>query len=216
QGGEQAPLPFPDGPAPLDHILPGDVGVEVGAGQEEHVLGPINYRVGVEDLAEAQRAATQQRPANGELAGLVLAEDCVALGDLEQGPEPRLQLRPVAKHSEALGGEGLAADGQLALPVLGRLGWWPAQPAGGGVGPVDALDRMGRQVGLAAGSPTSSSWTLASTSAARCWRWKRARAPSIFQAAPPTTASHHSCSPAAAPTRSTREASWSGEGASAF
>jgi hypothetical protein len=75
------------------------VGVEVGAGQEEHVLGSINHPVGVEQLAEAQRAATQQRPASGELAGLVLAEDRVALGDLEQGPEPRLQLRPATKHA---------------------------------------------------------------------------------------------------------------------
>ena len=97
-------------------------------------------------------AAAQQGPAEGELAGLLLPEDRVALGDLEQRLEPRLQLRPVAKHGQALGGEGLAAGGQLALAVLGGPGW-PAELAGGGMSPVDALDRVGSQVGLAAGQP---------------------------------------------------------------
>jgi hypothetical protein len=104
------------------------VGVEVGAGQEEHVLGSINHPVGVGQLAEAQRAAAQQRPASGELAGLVLAEDRVALGDLEQGPEPRLQLRPATKHGEALGGEGLATGGQLATAVVSVFSFQGRQP----------------------------------------------------------------------------------------
>jgi hypothetical protein len=78
--------------------------------------------VGVKELAEAQRAAAQQRPANGELAGLFLAEDGIALGDPEQRLESRLQLRPVAEHGQALGDEGLPAVGQLATAVLGRLG----------------------------------------------------------------------------------------------
>ena len=106
----------------------GGAGVEVGAGQEEHVLGSINHPVGVEQLAEAQRAAAQQGSANGELAGLVLAEDRVALGDLEQGPEPRLQLRPATKHGEALGGEGLAAGGQLATAVVSVFSFQGCQP----------------------------------------------------------------------------------------
>ena len=129
----------------------GGVGVELGAGQVEHVLGPVDHAVRAQGLAEAQRAAAQQ-PAEGELAGLLLAEDRIALGDLEQRLEPRLQLRPVAKHGQALGGEGFAAGGQLAV-VLGWPGWWPAELAGGGVGPVEALDRVGGQVGLAAGQP---------------------------------------------------------------
>jgi hypothetical protein len=90
QGGDQAPLPLPDGPPLADHILKGGAGVELGAGQVEHVLGLVDHAVGVEGLAHAQRAAAQQRPAEGELAGLLLPEDRVALGDLNQRLEPRL------------------------------------------------------------------------------------------------------------------------------
>src|SRR5215216_2354452 len=153
QGGQQAPLPLPGATALVDELLQGGVGVEFGAGQEEHVLGPVDHAVRAQGLAQAQRAAAQQRPAEGELAGLLLPEDRIPLGDLEQRPEPRLQRRLVAKHGQALGGEGLAAGGQLAVSVLGWLGWWPAEFAGGGVGPVEALDGVGGQLGLAAGQP---------------------------------------------------------------
>jgi hypothetical protein len=108
--------------------------------------------VGAEGLAQAQRAAAQQRPAEGELAGLLLAEACVALGHFQQRPEPRLQLRPVAKQCDALGGEGVAPGGQLAVAV-GWPGRLPAQLASGGVDPVEALHRVGGQPGFAAGQP---------------------------------------------------------------
>jgi hypothetical protein len=98
--------------------------------------------VGVEDLAYAQHAAAQQRPAKGELAGLLLADDRVSLGDLQQRLEPCLQLRPVAKQGKTPGGKGFASGGQLAVAVLSWLGRRPAQLASGGVGPVEALDRV--------------------------------------------------------------------------
>jgi hypothetical protein len=74
------------------------------------------------------------------------------MGGGEQRLEPCLELRPVAEHGQALGGEGLAAGGQLAVAVLGWPGWWPAELAGGGVGPVKALDGVAGEVGLAVGS----------------------------------------------------------------
>ena len=83
---------------------------------------------------------------------MLLPEDRVPLGHLQQRLEPCLQLRPLAEQGHALGGEGLAAGGQLAVAV-GWSGWWPAQLPSGGVVPVEALDRMGSQVGLGAGQP---------------------------------------------------------------
>jgi hypothetical protein len=68
QGGEQAPLPLSDASAPGDQLLQGGVGVELGAGQVEHVLGPIDHAFCLEQLAQAQRAAAQQGLAEGELA----------------------------------------------------------------------------------------------------------------------------------------------------
>jgi hypothetical protein len=50
---------------------------------------------------------------------------------------------------------------------------------------LDQIRKQSSRWGWLPGSPTSSSWTLTSTVAARCWRKKRARAPSIFQADPP-------------------------------
>ena len=52
----------------VDKLLQGGVGVEFGAGQVEHVLGPVDHAVRAQGLAQAQRAAAQQRPAKGELA----------------------------------------------------------------------------------------------------------------------------------------------------
>jgi len=109
--------------------------------------------VGLEGLAEAEYAAAQQGPAEGELAGLLLADPGIPLGHLEQRLELRLELWPVAKHGQALGGEGLALAGQLAVPVVGWWGRRPAQLAGGGMGPVEALDGVGGQLRLAAGQP---------------------------------------------------------------
>jgi hypothetical protein len=39
------------------------------------------------------------------------------------------------------------------VAVLGWLGWWPTEFSGGGVGPVEALDGVGGQLGLGAGQP---------------------------------------------------------------
>jgi hypothetical protein len=150
RGGEQAALSLPDGPALTDDLVQRRPMVELGAGEEEHVLGPLDRPAGVELSAQAQRAAAQQRPGQGEPAGLLLAEGGIALGDLDQGQEPGLQRRPVGQGGGAAGGQLFAVGSQLTVAV-GGLGWLPAELPGGRVGPVDTLDRIGWEVGLGAG-----------------------------------------------------------------
>ena len=54
--------PGPDVPSTgTNHFLQGGAGVELGAGQVEHVLGPINYPIGAEDLPMPADLATHQR-----------------------------------------------------------------------------------------------------------------------------------------------------------
>jgi hypothetical protein len=55
QGGQQAPLPLPGGPPPANHIPQGGADVELGAGQEEHVLGPVDHAGSVEPLGPELR-----------------------------------------------------------------------------------------------------------------------------------------------------------------
>ena len=69
----------------------GSAGGEFGAGQEEHVLRLVEHAVCVQGLAEAEHTAAQQGPAEGELAGLLLADARIPLGHLEQRLELHLE-----------------------------------------------------------------------------------------------------------------------------
>src|SRR5829696_4069834 len=92
QGGEQAPLPLPGATALVDELLQGGVGVEFGAGQVEHILDLIDHAVRAQGLAEVQRAAAQQWPANGggpRMAGVVAIRVRRRWGGPSRGSGPR-------------------------------------------------------------------------------------------------------------------------------
>ena len=87
--------------------MSGEGGVEFGAGAEEHVVGGGENADGREVFAEPADAGAENRPGEGELAGLLFADHRVPLGDLDQVLVPEeqpLAVTPVAPVE--IGGRG--------------------------------------------------------------------------------------------------------------
>jgi hypothetical protein len=127
--------------------------VEFVAGAEEHVVGVLDRGEGDQAAAEAAGAGAQDRPGEGEVAGLLLPDHGVPLIDRQQLPE-LVQQRGLAGEGgvAALLGGG-SVRGEVGVPAVPGGRSVQLQFCGYPVIPVDALDGMRAGDGFGAGQP---------------------------------------------------------------
>jgi hypothetical protein len=92
QGRSQLPLALPDFKPLTDagHLsadLPGKCRGDLVMGAEVHVIRPLDRAEIDQVLTQPGGTSAQHRPGQGELAGLLFADDGVPLADLKQSPE---------------------------------------------------------------------------------------------------------------------------------
>lgn len=137
-----------------------DLGLDLGAGAEEHVAGLMEQAALVQRLGQQHDQAAQQRPAEGERAGLLLAHDRKVLGGGQQPGKPAAQQRACGQGGDRVGLGRLAAGGQLGVPLAGLVGVLTGLAVGltvglaeGGPEPVQAVGGMLGMLGFGAAQP---------------------------------------------------------------